>query len=354
MKRILIVLAALFMFAFCGCSKKDAEIAANVDEVIEAAQNSDEQSANEGEIDEGFETDNSVESEGLTACFATIEEGQQLMRERTLFHEQISKETLPFFIQSRKGSLEDYIEYSAEQVMEFTPADEKRVKDTLSWLQEQLDNNGLQLPDIGPITFVKTSCEEALGSAGYTSEGTVFLGWFTFTSEYYTDEMFKELVVHELFHCLSRLNPDFRQEMYSIIHFNILDHDIDIPDEISRQIIANPDVEHHNSYATFTIDGEKKDCYLVFLTDSIFKKPGDTFFNGMYSGIVPLDGSKVYRIEEVDDFWEIVGHNTDYAEDPEEVMATDFAYAITRLDTGYEEFENPEILEKIIAVLKKN
>ena len=120
------------------------------------------------------------------------------------------------------------------------------------------------------------------------------------------------------------------------------------------QIIANPDVEHHNSYATFTIDGEKKDCYLVFLTDSIFKKPGDTFFNGMYSGIVPLDGSKVYRIEEVDDFWEIVGHNTDYAEDPEEVMATDFAYAITRLDTGYEEFENPEILEKIIAVLKKN
>ena len=141
--------------------------------------------------------------------------------------------------------------------------------------------------------------------------------------------------------------------MYSLIHFTILDHEIDVPEEIRKQIIANPDVEHHDNYATFTIGGEKKDCYLVFLTDSIFEKEGDTFFNGMYSGVVPLDGSAVYRVDEVADFWDVVGRNTEYVEDPEEAMATNFAYAITNLDTGYAEFASPEILEGIVEYLKK-
>jgi hypothetical protein len=98
--------------------------------------------------------------------------------------------------------------------------------------------------------------------------------------------------------------------------------------------------------------GEKKDCYLVFLTNSVFKNAGDTFVPGMYSGIVPLDGSTVYRVDDVEDFWDIVGRNTDYVEDPEEVMATNIANAIVDLDNGYAKYKNPEILEGIIEYLK--
>ncbi len=237
--------------------------------------------------------------------------------------------------------------------MAFTPEEEQRVNDTLAWLQYTLEHHGLLLPDPGEITFVKSTSREALGSAGYTSGGTIFLGWFTYMPEYYTDDMFRELVVHELFHCLSRQFPEFRQAMYSLIHFTILDHEIDAPEEIRERIIANPDVEHHDNYASFTINGEKKDCYLVFLTDSVFEKKGDTFFEGMYSGVVPLDGSAVYRAEEVEDFWDVVGRNTNYVEDPEEAMATNFAYAILNLDKEYGEIKTPEILEGIIELLKK-
>ena len=288
----------------------------------------------------------------ITAHFATVEEGQQLMRGRTLFHDQIAESTLAFFLQRKGGTLDEYIEYSAEQVMEFTPEDEQRVNDTLAWLQDVLERHGLQLPDPGEITIVKSTGEEALGSAGYTSGGAIFLGWFAFNPEYYTDDMFRELFVHELSHCLSRLYPEYRRALYSLIHFTLLDEDIEVPEEIRNQIIANPDVEHHNSCAAFTIGGEKKDCYLVFLTDSVFEKPGDDFFSGMYSGVVPLDGSRVYRVEEVDDFWDVVGRNTEYAEDPEEIMGTNFAYALTCLDVGFESFESPEILEGIVEYLK--
>ena len=39
----------------------------------------------------------------LTAHFATVEEGRQLMRGRTLFHAQISESTLDFFLQRKGG-----------------------------------------------------------------------------------------------------------------------------------------------------------------------------------------------------------------------------------------------------------
>ena len=116
----------------------------------------------------------------LTAHFATVEEGQQLMRDRTLFHDQIAEGTLDFFLQRKGGTLEDYIEYSAEQVMAFTPEEEKRVNDTLAWLQYTLEHHGLLLPDPGGITFVKSTCEETLGAAGYTSGGAVFLAGLVF------------------------------------------------------------------------------------------------------------------------------------------------------------------------------
>ena len=353
MKRLLVALTAFILLVCCACGRAENTKPVESTEGIEATEEAEnDKGSDSAEENKPPEDSTSLEDGLLTAHFATLEEGQQFMRDRTLFHEQISEDTLDFFLQRKGGTLEEYIEYSAEQVMEFTPEEKKRVNDTLAWLQKQLESHDLKLPDIGEITVVKTTGMEALGSAGYTSEGNIFLGWFTFTSEYYSEEMFRELFTHELFHCLSRQNPGFRQEMYSIINFTVLDYDIDVPEEIRRQIIANPDVEHHNSYATFTINGEKKDCYLVFLTDTVFENEGDTFFDGMYSGIVPLDGSEVYRIEDVDDFWDIVGRNTDYAEDPEEIMATNFASAIVHIDDGYKDFNDPEILEKITECLR--
>jgi hypothetical protein len=162
----------------------------------------------------------------IGARFATVEEGQQWMRDRTLFHDQITETMLPFFLQKKGGTLKEYIEYSEAQVMAFTPEEEQRVLDVLDWLQGELKAHGLELPDPGEITFVKTTGQEAVGSAGYTSEGTVFLAWFTFSPEYYTDETFREIVVHELSHCLSRLFPEYRQALYSLIHFTVLDQDI--------------------------------------------------------------------------------------------------------------------------------
>ena len=285
--------------------------------------------------------------------FATVEEGQQLMREITLYHEQINEKTLAFLLQQKGGTLEEYIDYSAEQVLEFTPADEQRIRDALGWLHQALENHGLQLPDPGVITFVKSTGYEANEATAYTSEGNIFLSEIMFDPEVFDDDFFCENLMHEISHCLSRMFPEYRKTLYSLIHFTVLDEDIDIPQVIWKQIIANPDVEHHNSTAVFTINGEKRECYLVYLTDDVFEKEGDNFFKNGYTGIVPVGTTEIYRIVEVKDFWDVLGRNTYYVDDPEEAMADNFSYALMDLDLGYEDYMNPEIAEGIIDYLKR-
>ena len=55
---------------------------------------------------------------------------------------------------------------------------------------------------------------------------------------------------------------------------------------------------------------------------------------------------------DVPDFWDVVGRNTDYVEDPEEAMASNFWLAFKSLDDGYADYKSPEILERIIDCLK--
>lgn len=288
----------------------------------------------------------------IQARFATVEEGQRAMRNRALYHEQINEANLEFLLQKKGGTLEEYIDYAAKQVEAFTEEDEKVINDALDWLQQQLESKGLTLPDPGPITYVKSTMKEGEGAGGYTSEGNIFLSDLVFLAAPVAPEYMREYVVHETFHCLSRLFPEFRKEMYALIGFRVLDEDIDIPQNLKDQFVANPDVEHHNSVATFTINGEKKDCYLLFMTDDVFEKPGDKFFDHKYTYIVPVGESTGYRADEVPDFWDVVGRNTDYAEDPEEAMASNFWYAIQHLEDGYADFKNPEILEGIVDILK--
>ena len=41
----------------------------------------------------------------ITARFATVEEGRQQMRDRTLFHAQITESMLPFYLQKKGGNV---------------------------------------------------------------------------------------------------------------------------------------------------------------------------------------------------------------------------------------------------------
>ena len=120
--------------------------------------------------------------------------------------------------------------------------------------------------------------------------------------------------------------------------------------------IVNPDVEHHNSYATFKIGDKTIDCFTAFVTLRHFEKEGDKFFDVSTTALVPIDGSDVYyKKDEASNFDEVFGTNTGYVIDTEECMADNFSLAVMFGKEGADGngYPNPEIIDGVFNVLSK-
>ena len=238
--------------------------------------------------------------------------------------------------------------------MDFTDDDKNIVMQIVCFIERRLDEFGCHLPLPDEIIFIKTTMDDEGSASGYTSRNMIVL------NELYIEKsssFLLELIAHELFHCITRHSPEFRQKMYSLIGFTVMDHDIEFSERIRHRIMANPDVEHIDNYAEFTIDGVKRKCTLVtYYTSSwkearISKGPITRFFDNIRVVLLPLDElDHPYKINDATDFWEKMGRNTTYINAPEECLAVNFSYAIVYgLD---EDYKSPQLIRSILSALK--
>ena len=125
---------------------------------------------------------------------------------------------------------------------------------------------------------------------------------------------------------------------------------------IKEYFISNPDVEHHNAFATFVINDKNIDCFAALVTTRHFEKAGDDFFDLGTTALVPVDGTDIYYTpEDAENFDKIFGKNTDYVIDPEEYLADNFGFLIAYGMDGPEGkgYPDPEIISSIEDALKK-
>ncbi len=287
--------------------------------------------------------------------FADAEEAAQLLLSNRDYYDNLTQNDLNFRMQKTDATLEELEAFTAEQTLDWT-GEEKAVIEEAMWVIEEVcEENGYTLPSTDGIVFAKTTMHEECDTGAYTHGTQIYLGKrmlrYGVSDDPAARTYFLETIAHELFHCLTRNHPDFRADMYGILGFTVVDRDYDFAPEIDAVIISNPDVEHHNSYASFEINGGMKDCAVVFTNKKPFEKPGDNFFDDMVTGLVPVDDLSVkYTSEDAANFWEVFGKNTDYVIDPEETLADNFSFTIVYgVDS---EYETPEIIEAIDAYLK--
>ena len=295
--------------------------------------------------------------------FATREEGVELMLANVEYFEKFSPNKLGYVMQNKDTSIENYIAFAREQVLDWTNEEKDAVAHGMKLIEDTFANRGWVLPPLETIVFIKTTMAEENYVMGYTHGTQVYLGNFldSYFSGNYTaskplPDGFCTLLAHELFHCLTRCNPDFRAQMYSLIHFTIAQNDYALPPSVWEYYIANPDVEHHNSWATFTVDGKEIDCFTAFVTTKHFENKGEHFFKYGTTVLVPVDGSDVYYSkDQASNFDAVFGTNTGYVIDPEECMADNFSYAVIYGLNGLsgEGYDNPEIIEGIFEILSR-
>ena len=288
--------------------------------------------------------------------YASAEEGRQIFLSNTAFFQSLTQNDIDWKIRSTGKTIEDFKAFSANQIQDFTNEEKKAIEASITFVETRLNLLGIGLPPMEEVTFIKSTMEDEGGAAGYTLGNSIYLSSFLvetladlwqgkqlYTPDYdeYISLIAPSLIAHELFHCLSRNDALFRQRIYDLIGFTVMDHEVEFGPTVRNMVLMNPDVERYDNWAEFTINGQKRRCILVTVYECSFAEaaatnPEASFFDYAKTVLVPLDDpDTMIPLEQASDLYQIVGNNTDYLFAADECLADNFGDLIGFGFNGY-------------------
>jgi len=297
-----------------------------------------------------------LKTKSLVMKFASAEEARELLTTEDTFTQAWSV----FDIESRMGkagsSKSDLLAFISEQAMEWSDEDRQKINAALKRIEKSIAELNLNLSLEQEVILVKTTAKEEGGAAGYTRGNYIVL------SEAFKDMKapdLDKLLVHELFHVISRSNPKLREKLYGLIGFKMMP-EIAYPDVLKPLRITNPDATQTDSYIDLKVGDETVSCMMVLYAKGNYK--GGSFFNYLSIGFLKVEGEEtkipvigaegpvIFGMGEVENFYEQVGRNTQYIIHPEEIMADNFAFAVL----GKEDLIDENLVDQIRVVLRGN
>jgi hypothetical protein len=297
-------------------------------------------------------------SGGTMVRFASLEEGQKLLASRDEFALTLSR----FDRQVRRQtaddvSLDDWLAFNAKHSKTWTEPEVQRVTDALDDLRPRLARYKLQLPET--ILFVRTTGKEE-GDAAYTRQTAIMLPDKVMA---YPKEQLEKLLIHELFHVLSRHDPALRKKLYAIIGFRPCDQ-VQLPAEWDDRRITNPDAPRIDCYIELKVEGQPITAApFLFATPAKFDpNAGGSLFKYLTFRLLVLkrDGDRLSAVLQdgkpvvidprgLDDFTRQIGKNTNYIVHPDEIMADNFVLLLR----GQKGVPTPAILEEMAKAMEK-
>lgn len=241
-----------------------------------------------------------------------------------------------------------------EGFRDWTADEMKRMDHLMTTLNARIRQERYDLPLPDSIVIVKSDMEEEGGAGGYTRSKWIALHSSMPAKD--SEEKLEEVMLHELFHVLTRNNPDFKRKVYETIGFTVEDNELDFPEDLRPVHITNPDVDRFDSYATFRINGSDQRCAMVIYAARPYS--GGSLFDYLKIGFVALDENLkpimkegrtvVYPLEKVENFYDKIGRNTDYVINPEEILAENFVFAFQNRS----DLKTPDLRDRIRNVIR--
>ena len=286
--------------------------------------------------------------------FASIVKANKLLTIEDDFTKSWSQFDIDSRLHNKNSTREKLFDFITNQTREWSSEEQSKIFSIFKSIDKQIENQGFKINFPNEIYFIKTTGDEEGGAAGYTRANYVVLKDNILSQ---TDEALKQTIVHELFHILTRNNPDFRKTMYSVIGFNLM-NDVAYPENLKAYRITNPDAPQVDSYINIKVGEQSKDCMMILYSNQDYN--GGDFFEYLNVGFLSLTGDSIktieysdnkpviYSLKQATDFFEQVGRNTQYNIHPEEILADNFTFAILN-KSG---LPNPEIVNEIKKKLK--
>lgn len=244
-------------------------------------------------------------------------------------------------------TIEDLKAHYATNVLEWPEAEKALMKALLVTHKKKLSKISHMLPDT--VYFIKVA--DAVESGIPHTRGNAFVSPARRTS------ISTKLFFHQIFHILSRHNRIKRASLYNIIGFRPCYFQPN--EDVDKYTIRNPEAPFTEFFLPVEINDE--DTYVMSYLHTTYEGfdpsvergfdghiTGDlievTVDKGICKPVIKADGTpSIFKHEEVPDFYEKVGYNTNFDIHPEEIIADNFAF----LMMDKPGLANPEIPEEI-------
>ncbi len=267
----------------------------------------------------------SVEFLNTKIEFTSKEQAAELLRTSDEFTRSMSPFDFAAKTQDKEKTEEqDYLDHAALQANSWSEKEISDTKEMIKKAEEKIIALNLNINLPAQVKLILSSCLEEGGAEGYTREN--YIVFRTKPSE--------SLFLHEMWHIISRANPELRDEAYKIIGFEKIDR-ISFPPVLNKLRITNPDAPFIEHSIKATADGQERDLILCTMASSPYTK--GSFFQYlmiiMYevkfeNGKAEIIISPPYNVANVTGFRDKIGNNTNYIIHPEEITAEHFTLVV--------------------------
>ncbi|MEZ4912175.1 MAG: hypothetical protein R2774_15105 [Saprospiraceae bacterium] len=175
------------------------------------------------------------------------------------------------------------------------------------------------------------------------------------------------VMVHELFHVVSRFQPKLRDSLYALIGFHPNPFQPSLCEELKDRILTNPDGT--NLGYTITLGDSIEASPVIFSTSKTYNPLKPRFFEYLHFDLFKYttsggsaflecgkDASTTLQPQVMPDFFRQIKDNTQYIIHPDEIMAENFKMALLiRTEEDRKTF-SPEgnlLLDQVMAVIRK-
>jgi hypothetical protein len=254
-------------------------------------------------------------------------------------------------------STEEYLHLISKSILNWSNSEIDSIMKKFISISEKLLAYKINFPDT--IYLIKTTGEEEGGSP-YTRNNAIVLPASLIEKD---NSVMENLLLHKLFHIYSRFNSVEKEKLYSVIGFEKC-NEIEYPQKLSKIKITNPDSPRNDHLIKILLNddiiaalpvtfsrnqkydpkyGKEILDYLDFQL-MVLDKADDHYIPKLINGT-----PEFLSIEQMLDYYAIIGRNTYYIIHPEEILADNFTFMI--LETT--DLPSPEIIDGMKKVFAK-
>lgn len=262
-----------------------------------------------------------------------------------------------------------YQEMLRSEMESFSAEDKTFMTEVMQSAKDALDKVN---PALYPqhIDLIKTKTNHYGPDVYYTRDDAIILPANIFDDKAVNAQM--PVMLHEIFHILSRYDVTFRERMYALIGFFPYEEQLVLPKRIADYLLTNPDgVTRKYAIHLKNSAGEmQKALPLILSRKERYDESMPSFFSYLNFDLYPLipvaanqvtlginqSGESALSLEHNSNFFQQIKDNTQYIIHPDEIMADNFMMAVIAEKNGdFSGFsaEGEQLLRDVLKILRE-